>query len=231
MIISCKFVNNYNREEYYCQLVYILCYKEKYEGMGGRLGKSGLIMLYYGNGGFRMDNVILIGIQEYIRNDYLTPIMLLVTAVGNFGAIWLLMGGLLAISRRTREQGILSLVSILFCGGVGECIKHIVMRPRPFLQIPELTLLGPLPHSFSFPSGHTICAFALVFTIWRMRRGWIRIWLMAFAVVMAFSRLYLGAHYPTDVLAGLVLAYLGSMFIWCIRKKIVNVNGYGCQRN
>ena len=151
-----------------------------------------------------MDKAILIGIQEYIRNDYLTPVMLFVSAIGSFGAVWLFMAMLMAFRRSSRGQGILLLISILFCGGVGECIKHVVMRPRPFLQIPDLMLLGPLPRSFSFPSGHTICAFAL-----------------------AFSRLYLGAHYPTDVLAGVVVAYLGSAFVWRMGKKIGQVINIG----
>jgi len=168
-----------------------------------------------------MDKAILMGIQEYIRNDYLTPVMLFVTRIGSLGAVWLFMAALLAWGRNTRVQGILSLVSILFCGGVSECLKHAVMRPRPFLQIPDLTLLGPLPHSFSFPSGHTVCAFALAFIIWRTCRGSFRVWIMAFAAVMAFSRLYLGAHYPTDVLAGVMIAYFGSAFIWRMRKSIV----------
>ena len=112
-----------------------------------------------------MDKAILIGIQEYIRNDYLTPVMLFVSAIGSFGAVWLFMAMLLTFRRSSRGQGILLLIAILFSGGVGECIKHVVMRPRPFLQIPDLILLGPLPRSFSFPSGHTICAFALAFIL------------------------------------------------------------------
>ncbi|WP_051180042.1 phosphatase PAP2 family protein [Selenomonas ruminantium] len=174
-----------------------------------------------------MDKAILLGIQEYIRNDYLTPVMLFVSAIGSFGAVWLFMAMLLAFRRSSRGQGILLLISILFCGGVGECIKHVVMRPRPFLQIPDLMLLGPLPRSFSFPSGHTVCAFALAFIVWRLHRGWERVLVMALAVVMAFSRLYLGAHYPTDVLAGVVVAYLGSAFVWRMWKKIGQVIGVG----
>ena len=174
-----------------------------------------------------MDKAILIGIQEYIRNDYLTPVMLFVTGIGNFGAVWLFVAMLLAFRRSSRGQGVLLLISILFCGGVSECIKHAVMRPRPFLQIPDLILLGPLPRSFSFPSGHTVCAFALAFIVWRLHRGWVRILVMALAVVMAFSRLYLGAHYPTDVLAGVVVAYLGSAFVWRMGKKIGQVINIG----
>ena len=88
-------------------------------------------------------------------------------------------------------------------------------------------LLGPLPHSFSFPSGHTVCAFAFAFIIWRLHSGRARILVMALAVVMAFSRLYLGAHYPTDVLAGVVVAYLGSAFVWRMWKKIGRVIDVG----
>ena len=174
-----------------------------------------------------MDKAILMGIQEYIRNDYLTPVMLFVSAIGSFGAVWLFMAMLLAFRRSSRGQGILLLIAILFSGGVGECIKHMVMRPRPFLQIPDLILLGPLPRSFSFPSGHTVCAFAFAFIIWRLHSGRARILVMALAVVMAFSRLYLGAHYPTDVLAGVVVAYLGSAFVWRMWKKIGRVIDVG----
>ena len=108
-----------------------------------------------------MDKAILIGIQEYIRNDYLTPVMLFVSAIGSFGAVWLFMAMLLA------------------------------------------------------------------FIVWRLHRGWERVLVMALAVVMAFSRLYLGAHYPTDVLAGVVVAYLDSAFVWRMWKKIGQVINLG----
>ena len=83
-----------------------------------------------------MDKAILMGIQEYIRNDYLTLVMLFVSAIGSFGAVWLFMAMLLAFRRSSRGQGILLLIAILFSGGVGECIKHMVMRPRPFCKFP-----------------------------------------------------------------------------------------------
>lgn len=168
-----------------------------------------------------MDAAILIWIQENLRTDFFTPILLLITNIGHYGACWLALGLWLALRQSTRQQGILTLIAILFCGGVGECIKHLIMRPRPFLQIPELMPLGHLPHSFSFPSGHTICAFATAFILWRTCSGWQRCLLMVSALLMAFSRLYVGAHYPTDVFGGIVVAFLGSQMVWHVLHKYV----------
>lgn len=161
-----------------------------------------------------MDEAILLFIQENIRTDLLTPVLLLITNVGHYGAIWLVIAVILALRQSSRQQGILALISLLVSGGIGECIKHLVMRPRPFLQMPELIPLGHLPHSFSFPSGHTVCAFAAAFIIWRTCTGWLRYVFMFFAIIMAFSRLYAGVHYPTDVLGGIIVALIGSSLTW-----------------
>ena len=74
--------------------------------------------------------------------------------------------------------------------------------------------LGQPPHSFSFPSGHTVCAFAFAFIIWRTTTGWQRFFFMFLAAIMAFSRLYAGVHYPTDVLGGIIVALAGSSLVW-----------------
>ncbi|SHK79996.1 undecaprenyl-diphosphatase [Selenomonas ruminantium] len=167
-----------------------------------------------------MDGTILLFIQEHIRMDLLTPILMLITNIGHYGAIWLVIAVIMALHQSTREQGILTLSALLLSGGIAECIKHLVMRPRPFLQIPELTPLGVPPHSFSFPSGHTVCAFAAAFILWRTCKGWPRFFFLFFAVIMAFSRLYAGVHYPTDVLAGIIVALAGSSLVWRLRTFI-----------
>ena len=167
-----------------------------------------------------MDESTLIFIQENIRTDLLTPILLLITNVGHYGAIWLIIAVLLALRQSTRQQGILALLSILLSGGIAECIKHLVMRPRPFLQMTEIIPLGQPPHSFSFPSGHTVCAFAFAFIIWHTTTGWQRFLFMFLAVIMAFSRLYAGVHYPTDVLGGIIVAFAGSSLVWHFRASI-----------
>lgn len=169
-----------------------------------------------------MDEAILIFIQENIRTDLLTPILLLITNIGHYGAIWLVIAVALILRQSTRQQGLLALISLLISGGIAECIKHLVMRPRPFLQMSELIPLGQTPHSFSFPSGHTVCAFAAAFIIWRTCTGWQRFFFMFFAVIMAFSRLYAGVHYPTDILGGIFVAFVGSSLTWYLRDTIFN---------
>lgn len=167
-----------------------------------------------------MDGTILLFIQENIRTDLLTPVLMLITNIGHYGAIWLVIAVILALRQATRQQGILTLISLLLSGGIAECIKHLVTRPRPFLQMPDLIPLGQPPHSFSFPSGHTVCAFAAAFILWRTCTGWPRYFFMTFAVIMAFSRLYAGVHYPTDVLGGIIVAFVGSCLTWNLRSTI-----------
>ncbi len=169
-----------------------------------------------------MDEAILIFLQEHVRTDVLSPVLLFITNLGHYGAIWFVMAIFLTFRKSTWDQGILALTSLLLSGGIAECIKHLVMRPRPFLQIPEIIPLGQTPHSFSFPSGHTVCAFAVAFILWRICTGWQRFFVMGFAVIMAFSRLYVGAHYPTDVLGGMVVAFFGSCLVWRLRNVICN---------
>ena len=96
------------------------------------------------------------------------------------------------------------------------------MRPRLRMRRAALVIL-----LVAALMATSILAFALAFIVWRLYRGWVRILVMALAIVMAFSRLYLGAHYPTDVLAGVVVAYLGSAFVWRMGKKIGQVINLG----
>lgn len=170
-----------------------------------------------------MEREILIWIQENLRNDLLTPVIMTITNLGHYGLIWILAALVLLFRKGTSELGSLSLASIALCGGVSEIIKHFVMRPRPFLAIQDLMVLGQPPHSFSFPSGHTVCAFAFAFIVWKMCRGRVRYFTLFLAAVMAFSRVYVGAHYPTDLLGGLLIAWLGSLLIWRYRSSILNL--------
>lgn len=80
-------------------------------------------------------------------------------------------------------------------------LKFLFRRPRPFIQLAHARLVGSRPRNFSFPSGHTASAFACV---WLLRNRFPRWrWLhFATALIIAFNRVYLGAHFPGDTLAG-----------------------------
>lgn len=98
--------------------------------------------------------------------------------------------------------------------------QNIVARPRPFAEIEALIPMITKPKDFSFPSGHTTASFAVALVMLRMLPKKFGIPAVVLAALVAFSRLYLGVHYPTDVLAGFVIALVGStLSVWIVRTK------------
>ena len=167
------------------------------------------------------DGRLLLLIQEYVRQDRLTPFMTWITGLGDRGLIWIIIGVLLLIPKKTRRTGLLSLLSLLcahlLCNMV---LKDYVMRVRPYEVIDGLYCLIERPTDYSFPSGHTMTAFAAAVVIFKNRPKRLGIPVMALAFVIAFSRLYVGVHYPSDVIIGALLGTLIAMiFFWIFGDK------------
>ena len=168
-----------------------------------------------------LDGQLLLLIQEYLRNDILTPLMTGLTSLGDYGQIWIAIGVILLIPKRTRRTGVLSLLSLLcahlLCNFV---LKDYVMRARPYDVIEGIYCLIEKPTDYSFPSGHAMTAFAAAVVIFKNRPKRLGIPVMALAFVMAFSRLYVGVHYPSDVILGALLGTLIAMiFFWIFGDK------------
>ncbi len=91
-------------------------------------------------------------------------------------------------------------------------IEHFVGRPRPFLVFPEIHLLIPPPRTGSFPSSHSSVAFALAFAFLSgdKRRGMLA---LAMACLVAFGRVAVGVHYPSDVIAGIGVGLLAFLVV------------------
>lgn len=161
----------------------------------------------------------LLWIQENLRSPFLDWLFPLITFLGNRGIVWLGIGALLLIPPQYRRWGYAFLASLAVTALLGEWVlKPLVARPRPFVEHTGMELLIPPPASFSFPSGHSVSSFAAATVLAKCRRGWT---FPAFllAALMAFSRLYLFVHYPTDVLSGASLGILCALLVcWLFRR-------------
>lgn len=168
------------------------------------------------------DSVLLNWFQS-IHNDILTGIFEVITTLGEAGIIWILIGLLLLVGTRTRWLGITVLIALLFTLLVGNLtLKPLVARPRPCWRHPEIPLLIANPKDFSFPSGHSMSSFAAASAIWMWNRR-AGVVALAGAVIMAATRLYFYVHYPTDVVAGMligvVLGVLAHGIVSRVRRR------------
>ena len=151
-----------------------------------------------------LDTAVLLFIQEHIRCGALDFIMLFFTRLGDKGAVWLLSGVILFASRQYRKRGFDIIAVVFICGCCSELLKPVFMRPRPFAVMEQMAVLVAAPTTWSFPSGHACAAFAAALAY---AKGVKKLAAPAYAlaVLISFSRLYVGVHYPTDVIGGLVI--------------------------
>lgn len=153
---------------------------------------------------------VLDWIQVHLRCGLLDVLMPAVSWTCNHGELWILLALCLLAVKRYRRQGwtvALALVLDLVCCNM--LLKPLVGRIRPFAVNTAVELLTAPPLDASFPSGHTAVSFAAAFALRAAGRP---LWkpALAAAVVIAFSRLYLYVHWPTDILGGALLgAFLG----------------------
>jgi len=167
--------------------------------------ERGLIMEAF----FQLDGNILLWIQEYIRNDFLTPIFKFITHLGDKGYVWIAIAVLLLFVKNYRKVGLMvggSLLGSLLFNNM--LVKNIVARPRPYRMMETLTILIPEPGEYSFPSGHTSSSFAAGVVLYLMLPKKYGVPAMGLAFLIGISRLYVGVHYPTDVLGGIVMGTL-----------------------
>ena len=157
------------------------------------------------------DEAVLLFIQEYIRVDVLSGFWKAVTFLADKGWFWLGVSFLLLLFKRTRVAGAASLVSIAICFCITNLVlKGCVARPRPDAVMDAIVPLIRTPRDYSFPSGHTTVSFAGALVCYRMLPRRYGIPALVLAGVIGFSRLYLGVHFPSDVLGGFLVALAGN---------------------
>lgn len=166
-----------------------------------------------------LDGTILYWVQDNLSCGVLDALMPKLTMLGSGGAIWLLAAGGMLCTKKYRRQGAILLAGLAVGVLVGNvCLKNLIARPRPCWLDNTVHLLIASPTDYSFPSGHTLSSAigATVLTKANRRFGWMAI---PMAAVIAFSRLYLFVHYPSDILAGAVLgvAIGEAVYYWGMR--------------
>lgn len=158
---------------------------------------------------------------QKLHNSFLDPLMVFITSLANTGIFWLLLAAALVIFGKKDKKGwgLQVLLALVFSFlTVNVFIKPLVNRVRPFTFRPNLQLLIPFPGDASFPSGHTSVSFAAAMALYRCDKKWGRC-AFVLAVLIAFSRLYLYVHFPTDVLFGAAIGALcGCASNFCYKK-------------
>lgn len=148
-----------------------------------------------------------------LRRPWLDDGMILASALGAGGFIWIITGSIAGIfPRNTATMWRLWLAVALSFFVVDALVKPFFERQRPFQIMPEVRLIDARPSTPSFPSGHAAIAAAGALSVTRMlpHARWI-VWPLA--AMIALSRVYLGVHWPTDVLAGGLLGLAVGWFV------------------
>lgn len=163
------------------------------------------------------DSYSMLKVQE-MHNPILNPIMVFFTTIGDYGIGFLVIAFVFLFFKKLRKVGFLIYLSQLLNIIVVSILKDIIQRPRPFLSMPELHPIISLPSSYSFPSGHASASFAFAVIIAYYLKKWM-VPAYLLAITIAFSRVYVGVHYPSDIIVGALFGIASAIIIILIYEK------------
>jgi undecaprenyl-diphosphatase len=156
------------------------------------------------------------------RAGWLNPVFEGLSYAGRLGLIWIALA--LLLCGLYRRWGVLALtvIAVAVADWSAAGIKALVDRPRPPLRYPEPDPLVRTPHDASFPSGHAATSFAAAMML-SLAFPRFTPWLVVLASAVAFSRIYVGVHYPLDVIGGALLGTLLALtlhvLVWKERAR------------
>lgn len=158
---------------------------------------------------YKVDNIILKWINVKLRNRAFDKIMPIITSIGNLGIVWIVISVSFLLRKNDYKiLGQMIIVALIITTIIGEgIIKNIVKRKRPFYHNENKKLLISRPITYSFPSGHTASSFAVA-TVFIKTDNSASFEIVLLANLIAFSRVYLGVHYLSDVIGGGMIGYI-----------------------
>jgi undecaprenyl-diphosphatase len=163
-------------------------------------------------------------ILDALQNTHFPPldfIMIFLSNLAEWGVFFIFLTLLMLTSRKTRRVGFVCATSLILSYLIVDIsLKPIIARARPFAINTAARLIYSPPPSFSFPSGHSSISFAFAASIKPLGKKWSRS-AYILASLIAFSRLYLYVHFPTDVLFGILIGFfigIFSRYLW--RRKL-----------
>ena len=157
---------------------------------------------------------------QSLHTPILDKIMQLITHLGDMGIIWIILTIVMLLIPKTRKSGVIMaaalIVDVILCNVI---LKNLIARVRPYDVNTAVQVLVAKPKDFSFPSGHTAASFASVTALYLA--GEKKLWkpALALAILIAFSRMYLYVHYPTDILGGVIFGSLSAWIGYQCTKK------------
>ena len=175
--------------------------------------------VFLGPDGAGVSNLVIAEFQildwiATLHNGFLDAILPVISSFGDKGIGWIILSVILLFIPRYRKAGLAMALALIFCLLIGNItLKPLIARPRPYSYFPEMQLMIPPLADFSFPSGHTFASFAsaTALYLYHHKEG-LAAYLLA--AVIAFSRMYFYVHFPTDILAGIILG-IASGFTAC----------------
>lgn len=166
-----------------------------------------------------LDLQILDFLQQYCRNSVLDQILCAVSRLGDFGMVWIALTAVLLLVPKTRRTGVIVAMALILDLLLCNCLlKPLVARTRPYVINSAVEILIPKPVDYSFPSGHSAASFAVVTALYCVHSR-LRYPAFVLSLMMAFSRMYLYVHYPSDVLGGALI----GMICGCAATKLFGI--------
>ena len=163
-----------------------------------------------------IDTKILLFIQEHFRMESLNEFWKGITHLGDGGIFWIVLTVLMIVFGLLLQKRIPTFLTIRKAG-VASALSMMIGA-----LVAEIVPLIGRQVDYSFPSGHTCASFACALVLYRILPKPYGVPAVILATLIAFSRMYVGVHYPTDILGGFLVALVSSSLAYCLvegRKK------------